>query len=262
MKKKILIAVKTYPNPSQKYNETVCTAGLDEDKKWIRIYPINFRSRPLAERYKKFQWIEVDIEKTEGRDFRPESYRLKNFDDEITTLEQVTSYDVKKEYILNNVYDSLDDLLSDSQEPKNISLATYKPSSIVSACYEPCKRNWNKEEQEKFLQLNIFNIAPQIPLKKMPCNFKYTFKDINGSEHTMSILDWEIGALYWNCLKSSKSEKEACQKVINKLEDIANNKDMYFILGTTLEHHQRRLPNPFTIVGLFYPPFDDQLTIF
>ncbi len=33
MKKKILIAVKTYPNPSQKYNETVCTAGLDEYKK-------------------------------------------------------------------------------------------------------------------------------------------------------------------------------------------------------------------------------------
>ena len=61
--------------------------------------------------------------------------------------------------------------------------------------------------------------------------------------------------------ESSKSEKEACQKVINKLEDIANNKDMYFILGTTLEHHQRRLPNPFTIVGLFYPPVDEQLTI-
>jgi hypothetical protein len=33
MKKKILIAVKTYPNPSKSYNETVCTAGLDEDKK-------------------------------------------------------------------------------------------------------------------------------------------------------------------------------------------------------------------------------------
>jgi hypothetical protein len=262
MKIKILIAVKTYPNPSKNYIETVCTAGLDEDKNWIRIYPIKFRSRPLEEQYKKFHWIEVDIEKTKRRDFRPESYHLIDLDKEIKILEHVTSYDVKKEYILNNVYDSLDDLLRDSQKPKNISLATYKPSSIVSTGYEPCKRDWNKEEQERCRQLNLFDSNPPTPLKKMPYNFKYTFKDINGSEHTMSILDWEIGALYWNCLKSSKSEEEACQKVINKLEDIANNKDIYFILGTTLEHHQRRLPNPFTIVGLFYPPFDDQLTIF
>ena len=55
MNKKILIAVKTYPNPSKKYNETVCTAGLDEDKNWIRIYPITFRARPLEEQYKKYQ---------------------------------------------------------------------------------------------------------------------------------------------------------------------------------------------------------------
>mgnify|MGYP000862377234 FL=1 len=90
MNKKILIAVKTYPNPSKKYNETVCTAGLDEDKNWIRIYPITFRARPLEEQYKKYQWIQVDIQKTTGTDFRPESYHLSNLDDEIKILEEVS----------------------------------------------------------------------------------------------------------------------------------------------------------------------------
>ena len=262
MNKKILIAVKTYPNPSKKYNETVCTAGLDEDKNWIRIYPITFRARPLEEQYKKYQWIQVDIQKTTGTDFRPESYHLSNLDDEIKILEEVSSYDVKKDYLLHNVYHSLDDLLKDSNNPKYISLATYKLSSIISANYQPCSRNWDAKDQEQFRQLNIFYDSPKNPLKKIPYTFKYTFLDINGSEHNMSILDWEIGALYWNCLKSTKSEKEACHKVIEKLEYLANKRDLYFILGTTLEHQKRKFHNPFTIVSLFYPPFDDQLTIF
>ncbi len=42
--KKVLVTVKTYPNPSRKYQETVCVAGIDLDTKtWIRLYPIKFR---------------------------------------------------------------------------------------------------------------------------------------------------------------------------------------------------------------------------
>jgi hypothetical protein len=33
----ILIAVKTYPTLSEKYDELVCTAGFKEDGTWIRI---------------------------------------------------------------------------------------------------------------------------------------------------------------------------------------------------------------------------------
>ena len=36
---RVLIAVKTYPTLSEKYDELVCTAGFLEDGTWIRIYP-------------------------------------------------------------------------------------------------------------------------------------------------------------------------------------------------------------------------------
>jgi hypothetical protein len=39
-KTKVLIAVKTYPSLSSKYDELVCTAGFLEDGSWIRVYPI------------------------------------------------------------------------------------------------------------------------------------------------------------------------------------------------------------------------------
>ncbi|MDJ0514989.1 MAG: hypothetical protein QNJ74_01600 [Trichodesmium sp. MO_231.B1] len=66
--KKILIATKTYPSISQKYKETVCTAGvlLSEEEKpleWVRIYPIRFRQLDFARRYPRCSIIRALIEK-------------------------------------------------------------------------------------------------------------------------------------------------------------------------------------------------------
>lgn len=51
-KTKVLIAVKTYPTLSEKYDELVCTAGFLEDGSWIRTYPIPFRKLNYEKRYK------------------------------------------------------------------------------------------------------------------------------------------------------------------------------------------------------------------
>jgi len=40
---RVLILVKSYPEISKTYAETVCTAGITEDGKWIRIYPLPYR---------------------------------------------------------------------------------------------------------------------------------------------------------------------------------------------------------------------------
>jgi len=74
-KLKVLITVKTYPIPSAKYDELVCTAGVTETGDFIRLYPINFRDLPFSQQYEKYQWIEVDAQKHRGRDARRESYR-------------------------------------------------------------------------------------------------------------------------------------------------------------------------------------------
>ncbi len=52
------------------------------------------------------------------------------------------------------------------------------------------------------------------------------------------IEDWEIGMLYFNCLKSCKQDKDiAVQKVKEKYFDTFLKRDLYFFLGTTKEHH-------------------------
>lgn len=78
------------------------------------------------------------------------------------------------------------------------------------------------------------------------------------------IKDWEIGALYWNCLKSADgNESIALQKVRDQYEtNFLKNKDIYLFLGSTKEWHMRRAKNPFVIIGVFYPKKENQLTLF
>lgn len=78
------------------------------------------------------------------------------------------------------------------------------------------------------------------------------------------IEDWEIGALYWNCLRSSEGNvNEALKKVREKYEtEFLKEKDIYLFLGTTKEWHMRRAKNPFVIIGVFYPKKKLQQTLF
>lgn len=51
MKEELLILVKTYPTLSKKYFELVCTAGINKNGEWRRIYPIPFRQLSDLEKY-------------------------------------------------------------------------------------------------------------------------------------------------------------------------------------------------------------------
>jgi len=75
-RRRVLITVKAYPNPSKKYGETVCCAGVDlAANQWIRLYPIPFRDLDDEQRFKKYNVIEVNCAKATD-DHRPESYKV------------------------------------------------------------------------------------------------------------------------------------------------------------------------------------------
>ena len=58
LRTKVLITVMTYPHPSAKYQEVICTAGVTETGEWVRLYPIDYRYRPKEQKFQKYQWIE------------------------------------------------------------------------------------------------------------------------------------------------------------------------------------------------------------
>jgi hypothetical protein len=270
MKERILITVKTYPTISREYSELVCTAGLRTDGSWIRIYPVPFRSLSEFEKYKKYQWVDMQVFQNKS-DQRPESFRPAL--DSIELQEVVGTDDEWRErrnLVLDKgvVYSDLAEIIELNRQGK-LSLATFKPTKILDFVWEETEKEWDADKIEeleiKSQQQDLFGDSREYLkiVKKLPYKFFYEFEDCRGTRSRLMIEDWEIGALFWNCMESHEgNEVEALRDVHNKYyTQYAMNKDVYLFLGTTLKW-DRRGRNPFLIIGVFAPPFKTQGLLF
>ncbi len=268
-KERILITVKTYPTISQAHHELVCTAGIREDGSWIRIHPVPFRK--LFDKYEKFQWVEMDVIRNR-KDRRHESYCLSN-PDSITLQDKIdtkNNWQERKSHVLEKgkVYDDLDNLIQLNKSGK-LSLATFKPAKILNLIVEEkANREWDKKKIEALKQQakqgNLFFDTPDFNVvRKLPYKFSYHLLDNNNKESTMMIVDWEIGMLFWNCLKRyPRNEEKAISDVRKKyMDDFACTKDIHLFLGTTLAYDGWG-QNPFIIIGVFAPPVTRQSDLF
>jgi hypothetical protein len=274
-KVKVLITVVTYPLPSRSYDELVCTAGILETGEWIRIYPVPLKFLTgLRKDGKmvsfKYNWIELDLIKRND-DFRPESHSPINYDfKDIEIFEKIdtqNNWAERKKYCTAKVYTNLSQLIENSKAPTNVSLATFKPTRVLEFIIEAEEnREWKDEWKDLRRQGDLFepDRSPEITIPKLPYKFYYRFEDDERRLSRLMIEDWEIGALFWNCLKSTEgNETEALKKVREQYEkNFIQNKDLYFFLGTTREWHMRRAKNPFVIIGVFYPKIEIQTKLF
>jgi hypothetical protein len=264
---KVLIAVKTYPTISTKYDELVCTAGFREDGTWIRIYPIPYRKLPYDQQYKKYDWVEVELVKNDS-DARPESFRPRSLDSEIKVVGHLgteRNWFLRKQMVLQKVYTNLRTLIAEAKE-KSIctSLAVFRPTAISDFIIEPAEREWSADRLAQLQQQNLFEgeVNAMRVVRKLPYKFSYTLRDDEGRQSTMMIEDWETGELYWHCLRRNEGdENRACEQVRQKyMDDFAKTKDLYLFLGTTALYHIVA-PNPFIIIGTFHPKDDPQYSL-
>lgn len=261
----VLITVKTYPQLSNTYGEVVCTAGFCQ-KKWIRLYPIPFRAMPLDKQYRKYHWITLDLMRN-YKDFRIESYRPIKEVETISIGSKIgtdKSWAERKNYALAEVFTSLSELINLAHQDKR-SLGTLKPKEIIDFKIEEQEREWGKEQRDKLRQYNMFDLDEHGDGKlrkvvdKLPYKYSYVFlSEGDDKPRTLMIEDWEVGALYRNCLRDcGGNEAEANRKVRAKYLDDFSQKDLYFFMGTTQLHHYSG--SPFIIVGVFWPPKVPQL---
>jgi len=251
--RKILIATKTYPSISTKYQETVCTAGilLSEEEnplQWIRIYPIRYRYLDFDKRYPRWAIVSAKIKRND-QDYRPESSKIDDNSLEIIRkIDTTNNWQERKSLVLSLQFRSIADIQAQGK-----SLGIIKPKSIERFFSKKTSREWNQKQQTVLNQLDLFE--PNIDLEKIPYKFFYQFTDEDNVPHKYSISDWEIMELYRKCrdrsqLSGLEAEQYALEKVRHKLEDdFLESKDLYFIVGN-LKNHAKS----FMIIGLFYPP--------
>jgi hypothetical protein len=252
---KVLITVKTFPIPSSKYDELVCTAGVTETGDFIRLYPVNFRDLPYSQQYRKYQWLEVDAVKYKGRDSRKESYRpdcnsIRLIGEPIPSA---NNWAERSKYTLAKSSQSMEELFLKQGQDKT-SLGIFRPKEVRDLVIKPDEADWKPGFKAALMQERLWEnrTASKEPPRKVPFKFQYKFlcDDPRCKSHQIMIEDWEVGALYWRCINGGATPREACTMVKQKFlgEIFGRDRDTHFYVGTILAH-----PRTWVIIGVYWP---------
>ena len=194
-------------------------------------------------------------------DLRPESYRIRF--DGIRPGEEIKikkgDWSARAEWILQdrNVFESVEALL-DAQEKDRTSLGLVKPREVqrvVSVKVPKAEKEAFWKKYRKITAQLEFPFQEEEPVNPLPppdFRFQIRFQcadDRCVTPHNLSVLDHEISALYYRCLKAEANRDVAAKMVVQKLEEVSGlKKDLYLFLGNSKAH-----PQSFSIVGLWYP---------
>jgi hypothetical protein len=256
--KRILVVIRTYPTPAQKGIEVSCTAGVTDDGKWIRLFPVPYRLLQPQQRFSKYQWIEVDVMK--ASDPRPESYHISV--DSLTIVSGVlpteNEWQSRKAIIEPLKAHCLCCLKAERDKNLSPTLGFFKPKVIRRLLIEPDDPDWTQEQKDRLGQLDMYRQAPAEELEKIPNTFTYDFfcEESECTGHALMCTDWEM-LESWRRWKEDYSGSWEAKFRERYERDMIQMKDTHFFVGTHSSH-----PQEWLIVGLFYPPKLPSLPLF
>lgn len=250
----VLITVKAAPNPSEKYGETVCVAGLRTDvlkPSWVRLYPINFRHLDSDEKFRKYDIVSVNV-KPARQDQRRESW--KPIMDSIQREQHLDTWRSRRPLLGPCVEDSMCRLNRDAQaRPDAQSLALVRPREVRAFKIVP-HPGWTPDEQHKIeayaSQPDLFSGRSRTPLQapRFKAAYHYRCHEPGCKGHKQHIIDWEFVALQRRLRGySDKALAEALEaKFLGEM--CAPDRDVAFYVG-----NQAKRVHVFSVLGVYWP---------
>jgi hypothetical protein len=261
---RVLVTVKAYPSVGRASGrEAVCVAGVRLDgpgaPAWVRLWPVEFRELPNAQKFKKWQEIEVETTRPTG-DQRPESWtpRLDN----LTMLGRV----IGSEYGWRNRWEALGSLVgattlcelmagqrADTRSAPSLGLVRVVEARVSVEPGPP----WEADRQaaaEFAAQPHLFREEALEVLQPPPYRIRYEWlcASPHCGGHSHLSCDWEAGQAARQFVRTYGAEAPT-HLAHNFGERMIEGKDLHFFVGN---QHQR--PDKFLVLGSFYPPQGSQ----
>jgi len=241
-RERALVIVKAFPQPSQKYEETVCCAGITPEGEFLRIYPVRYRH--LREEQRFTRWDVIEFESTRPiDDWRPESRHVN--EDTIRIVQRVSPTDEAQRVRLwaPHVARSLVELKAQN-EATEASLGIVRPDAgsvrFKARKLEPASVD-DQRLRESFHQVSLIDATQLTPLS-VDYEFTYRFTS-DGKRHDMKIHDWEVQAAYFAYKK--RYGTAALGKLVEEYETNIPARNLHLVMGTMKAH-----PRQFIIIGL------------
>lgn len=262
---RILPVVKAYPVVDHvSFSEAVCVAGItmDDPRRWIRLFPLDFRGLERARQFRKYEVIDVDVTNS-SKDSRPESFTPVL--DSIVTGEHIDSD--KQTWRRRLVYfDAVADEsmcgIQRRQTEHRQSLGVFRPLRVDDLTVAPAPPEFAASQRAVIQQQSLLGDRTgdeqRNPLEPLPvkAKFRYRCRDSACKGHDQSFIDWEIGALYRRLRDEEGRDQAECLHLVRErfLGFCDAKHDVRFITGSMLSK-----PSSFLILGLVYPKRPPQI---
>lgn len=189
-----MILVKALPQPSKKFGETVCCAGVTEDRRWKRLYPVRFRYLQGDARFERWQWVKFDY-RSPTSDRRAESCHV--FEDRLSadgSLAEGDRFDLLAPMIVPSAR---------AAAAADCSLALIRPEGArfkwrrKSAATIDAERQAYRSAGAQRDMLDQMEDRELATFEPSPFQFAFTFTDGDG-RHTWRCGDWETHAAFYS----------------------------------------------------------------
>lgn len=256
---------KTYPEPSKRYYETVCTGALRvSDGRPIRLYPIPLRYMSDDSKYKLWDEIEVPIDRSK-KDQRPESFKIDP--ERLRCLDRVPPDKhgwAERRALLDRSTDwhylGMAELKA-ANKARKTSIGLVVPGSVERVELAEKATEERQEFQKKCEDLRLRKESDMFdPLyhrldflpKEIYLHWSYArpCDTCARHPHRMKVLDWGLLQL---------ARSKGWDAAVRKLEEISNPRTHEFrmFLGNFAQH-----PSNFGVIALWYPLRQEQTTLF
>ena len=232
---RVVVLVKALPNPSRKYGETVCCAGVTAAGQWKRLYPIRFRHL-RGNKFNRWNWAKFQYRPPTG-DTRPESCHV--YEDRLEVdgaLDQKERVSFLTPLILSS---------TDEAAARGMSLTLIRPVNSKFKYRRKQPERIAAEREGYRLALRQMSMLDKEleAYEPVPYAFAFSYEDAAG-KHTMQCGDWETSATFWRHSKTY-GEQAALDHLSKTFNDKYPSKGMVFAMGT-----MKKRPKTWMLLGV------------
>lgn len=251
--RRIRVLVKAFPQPSTKYEETVCCAGVCEDTgELLRLFPIRYRQLDEANRFDRYDLVEMTV--TKASDPRPESFRVDEGSIRLIERGKALSDPQKVKLWQPFIAPSLTALEADNKATgRSLGIIRPDPESLVFKAKPVAEADEDEQEVTNLVYQQASLLEdPLTPLAKPEFQFGYSFNS-GGHQHWRTIQDWEVQAAYLAYLRRYRTKEKALEMMTQAYGQNMPTRNLHFIMGTMMKR-----PWQFILIGLLRSGLDPE----
>ncbi len=197
---RVTILVKALPQPSKKYGETVCCAGVTPEGQWKRLYPIRFRH--LSGNTSFGRWDIVSFKhRPPVHDRRAESCAVN--EDSIEIVGEMPKRERARFFaplILPSVAEA-------GRQGKSLALIRPRETKFIHRAKSASQIATEKAAYAKAARQGSLLDRQLEEMEPTPYVFKFSFRD-EEHRHTYTNADWEAHAMYYMGKQRGQSDVE------------------------------------------------------